>query len=395
MRVSARVFLCALLFAIPTFAQSPAVAAPPATPKRHVTDEYQGVKVVDDYRWLENWDDPQVKQWSAAQNARTRAYLDNLPSRSGIKDRLHQLFSASSDSYYDLQFRGGTLFALKFQPTAQQPILVALRSADDPSSAKVIFDPNTANGKGSIAMDFYVPSLDGKYVALALSENGSEDSAAHVIEVATGKELGDVVPRVNFATAGGSLDWKSDASGFYYTRYPQGNERPPEDANFYQQIYFHKLGTDPKQDIYVLGKDFPRIAEIQLHTSDDGKWLLASVGNGDGGQFAHYMMGLDGHWAQITNFEDGVVSVKFGEGDRGVNNAIYLLSRKNAPRGQILRLPLIPLNGKQPPFPLTQAQVVVRLSSGGPDEADRASIESFIPTAGRLYVRDIVGGPSR
>jgi len=94
-------------------------------------------------------------------------------------------------------------------------------------------------------VDFYVPSLDGKLVAVALSENGSEDSAAHVFEVATGKELRDRVPRVNFATAGGSIEWKADSSGFYYTRYPQGDERPARTPISYQQIYFHRLGSDP------------------------------------------------------------------------------------------------------------------------------------------------------
>jgi prolyl oligopeptidase len=274
-----------------------------------------------------------------------------------------------------------------------------MRSADDPASARVVFDPNTASEKGSLAIDFYVPSFGGKYVAAAMSENGSEDASAHVIEVATGKELSDVVPRVNFATGGGSIAWKADSSGFYYTRYPQGNERPPEDANFYQQVYFHRLGTDSKQDTYVIGKDFPRIAEIQLHTSDDGKWLLAAVANGDGGQFAHYLMDLDGHWTQLTHFEDGIVSAKFGPGDRSSDGALYLLSRKDAPRGQILRLPLLQSDHAQTEvtkFDLAQAKVVVPQSSGsGSDESARASIENFIPTWGRLYVIDIIGGPSR
>ena len=391
---SARLWFALFLLASSVLAQSPSIPKPPDTPKHAVTDEYlfpstPGVKVTDDYRWLENWNDPEVKQWSAAQNARTRGYLDHLPARPAIRARLAQLISATSASYWDLQFRAGMLFAMRYQPPQQQPAIVVMRSADDPASAKVIFDPNAASAKGSTAVDFFVPSFGARYVAATLSQNGSEDSSAHVFEVATGKELPDVVPRVNFATAGGSIAWKADNSGFYYTRYPQGNERPPEDANFYQQVYFHKLGTDARQDSYVIGKDFPRIAEIQLHTSDDGRWLLAAVANGDGGQFAHYLMDSSGHWTQLTHFEDGIVSVKFDVGERGLDSALYLLSRKDAPRGQILRLPLKQLD-------LAQAKVVVPQSPGtGPEESDRASIDSFEPTFGHLYVVDIMGGPSR
>jgi prolyl oligopeptidase len=386
--MSSRRLLCVSLsvcaFALTALAQSSSLPKAPDTPKRTVTDEYQGLKVTDDYRWLENWDDAAVKQWSAGENARTRQYFDQLPARPAVKARLKQLIAASSAAYYDLQFRAGVLFAEKYQPPQQQPMLVVLRSADDPASAKIIFDPNVASAQGSLSVDFYVPSFGGKYVAAALSENGSEDSSAHIFEVASGKELTDVVPRVNFATAGGSIAWKPDSSGFYYTRYPQGSERPPEDANFYQQVYFHKLGTDPKQDTYIIGKDFPRIAEIQLHTSDDGRFLLAAVANGDGGHFAHYLMDSDGKWTQITRFDDAVVSVKFG-----MDQALYLLSRKDAPRGQILRLPLAKLD-------LAQAKVMVPQSSGtGSDESDRASVEDFVPTWGHLYVVDIMGGPSR
>jgi prolyl oligopeptidase len=375
--------LCLLLIVASAQAQIP---KPPDTPSRPVADEIQGVKITDDYRWLENWDDPAVKQWSAAENARTRDYLDHLPARDAVKKHIHELVAASSASYYNLQFRAGMLFAEKYQPPLQQPQLIVMRSADDPASAKIVFDPNTVTSKGSLSVDFYVPSFGGKYVAAALSENGSEDASAHVFEVATGKELSDVVPRVNFATGGGSIAWKADSSGFYYTRYPQGSERAPEDANFYQQVYFHKLGTDARQDAYVIGKDFPRIAEIQLRASDDGHWLLCAVGNGDGGQFAHYLMDDDGHWTQLTRFEDGIVSVKFG-----VDQALYLLSRKDAPRGQILRLPLAQVD-------LAQAKVVVPQTPGtgsNGDESDRASIENFVPAWNRLYVIDLMGGPSR
>jgi prolyl oligopeptidase len=364
-------------------AQGPGQKTVPPADKRPVTDSYHGIKVVDDYRWLENWDDPAVKQWSAAENTRTREYLDALPSRPAIKGRLEQLIGASA-GYFALQYRPATLFAMKFDPAKQQPYLVAMPSPDAAASARVIVDPNAGSDKGSMSIQFYVPSLDGRLVAAALTENGSEDSAARVFDTATGKEVGDRVPRVNFATAGGSIAWNRDGSGFYYTRYPQGNERPPEDANFYQQVYFHKLGTPSAADTYVIGKDFPRIAEIQLASSDDGRYLLAAVANGDGGEFAHYLMDPDGRWTQITRFSDAVVSVKFGP-----DQSLYLLSHKNAPRGMLLRLPLSAPR-------LEKADVVVRQTPGtGDDERNRASIAAVVPTATRLYVIDLVGGPSR
>jgi len=349
-----------------------------------VVDAYHGVKVVDEYRWLENWDDPQVKAWSAAENQHTRAYFDHLADRPAIKARLRQMITSSSTAYFGLNFRGGQLFERKVQPPMQQPLLVALRSADDLTGEKIVFDPNQSRKEGSLAVDFYVPSLDGKYVAAAMSENGSEDAAVHVFETGTGKELPDRVPRVNFATAGGSLDWNADGSGFYYTRYPQGNERPPEDANFYQQIYFHKLGTDARQDVYVLGKDFPRIAEIGLHTSDDGKWLIARVANGDGGEYAHFVMNAAGKWTQVTRFEDKVVGAAVGPDD-----GLYLISHKDAPRGKVLRLPLADLR-------LDAARVVVPESPAtGAGELVNATVEDIAPTEGRLYVTYMAGGPEK
>ena len=138
-----------------------------------------------------------MKQWSAAENTRTREYLDALPSRPAIKQRLEALIGASA-GYFALQYRPGTLFAMKFDPAKQQPYLVAMASADAAASARVVVDPNAGSDKGSVSIQFYVPSLDGKLVAAALTENGSEDSAARVFETATGRELGDRVPAREF-----------------------------------------------------------------------------------------------------------------------------------------------------------------------------------------------------
>ncbi|HEX6896624.1 MAG TPA: hypothetical protein VF146_15195, partial [Bryobacteraceae bacterium] len=277
-----------------------AVAQPPATPKKPVTDVYNGVSVTDDYRWLENYADPAVKAWSEAQNQFARKYLDAVPKRDAIQSELEGLYSKPSPRYAALRAAGGLLFALKNQPPKEQPMLVALKSADDTQSERIILDPNQLDPSGGTEIDFFVPSRDGKLLAVSLSQGGSESGDVHVYETATGKEAGAPIPRVNGGTAGGSLAWNADGSGFYYTRYPREGERPPADMAFFQQVYFHRLGTDTKLDSYSLGKGFPRIAEIQLHSSDDGRYVLAAMANGDGGDIAHYLLGPEGAWHQVA-----------------------------------------------------------------------------------------------
>src|SRR5579859_6873825 len=348
---------------------------PPATPKRPVTDVYHGVKVVDDYRWLEDFNDPAVRAWADAQTAYARSYLDAVPARAALYEQLKRLLSHPSPAYYGLAYRGDVLFAMKSQPPKEQPFLITLESPDKPASERIVVDPNRLDARGSTAIDFYVPSRDGKLVAVSLSQGGSESGDVHIFEVATGKALADVIPRVNGGTAGGSLAWNADGSGFYYTRYPRGAERPKKDMGFYQQVYFHRLGTKTEADAYSLGKDFPRIAEIALQSSEDGRWILATMANGDGGEFAHYLLGPHGEWRQITRLADQVTRARFG-----LDGNLYMLSLQSAPYGKILKLPLE--GGK-----LAEAQVVVPES--------KAVIESFLPAATMLYVSDLVGGPSQ
>src|SRR5207248_7019594 len=133
-------------------------AVPPETPRKPVTDVYQGISVTDDYRWLEDGNNPAVKPWIEAQNAYTRAFLDRNPALPALRQRYRELMADPSPGYGDLRYAGGMLFAMKFQPPKEQPFLVTLKSADDPASAHVVLDPNDLDAKGKTSIDFYVPS---------------------------------------------------------------------------------------------------------------------------------------------------------------------------------------------------------------------------------------------
>ncbi len=266
------------------------------------------------------------------------------------------------------------LLGEKFDPARQQPSLVALRSVDDVTSEKVVIDPNALDAAGGTSVDWFVPSPDGTRVAVSLSRGGSEDGELHVYEVASGKELGEPIPRVNYGTAGGSVAWLPDGETFLYTRYPAPGERAPAEVHFWQQVWRHRMGTPVVQDVPELTEGLPRIAEIAFRSTRDARWIVADVKNGDGGEHAFYVREADGSWTQASRFEDRAIDAAPGQ-----DGYLYLLSvRAPALRGRVLRTTLARPD-------LAAAQVLV--PEGQP------AIQQVHVTEGRLYTVDEVGGP--
>ena len=251
---------------------SAAGAAPPETAVKPVIDMYHGVKVRDDYRWLEDGTSAETQKWVADEMAYTRALLDPRPGREAIHKRLTELLSIGNISVP--MMAGKHYFYSKREGMQNQPVLYVREGLD--GADRVLVDANQLSADGTVALDWYIPSENGKYLAYGTSASGSEMSTLHIVETKTGTILPDTIERTRAA----SVAWLHDNSGFYYTRYPKKGEVPDGQEMYNRHVFFHLLGSDPDTDDKIFGEgrdpeDWPNV-----HLSNDGHWLLIDVEQG-------------------------------------------------------------------------------------------------------------------
>jgi prolyl oligopeptidase len=334
-----------------------------------VTTTYHGVDVTEDYRWLEDASSEETIAWTKAQEARTREYLAAIPWRGALRSRVEELLRGERTSYGGLTSGGRTFFALKEQTPKQQRFLVALADLDDTTTEWVVLDPNVIDPSGETTIDFFVPSPDGERVAVSLSEHGTEDGTLHVYDVGSGDLLGEPIPHVNLM--GGSTAWRHDGSGFWYTL-------PADPEGFHQRVWYRDLGGGPDRVDLAGGFADDRIAENFLSASPDGRWVLDRVQRGDGGEWQIFLRGQDAEatWWQVADIPDTCVHAVLGDDD-----ALYLVSRRDAPRGKVLRLRVAP------GATITEADEIV--------PAADLTIDDLAVTRGSVWVVDMDGGPQQ
>jgi prolyl oligopeptidase len=333
-----------------------------------VTDIYHGVDVTEDYRWLEDATAEETIAWTKAQQQRTRAYFDGIGWRDTLRARVDQLLKAERTTYKRLVAGGSIFFALKVQTPRQRPFLVALTDLDDPATERVVVDPEAIDPSGGTAIDFFVPSPDGRKVAVSLSEHGTEDGSLYVYDAGSGKVADEPIPHVNLM--GGSVAWRHDSSGFWYTRCA-------DPAGFRQQVWFRELGGAPDYVDLAGGFADERIAEHDLSASPDGRWVMDRVQKGDGGEGQVFLrsQGAGGSWWQVAGIPDECVQAVLGP------DALYLLSRRDAPHGKVLRLPV---TGDAT---VAGAREIVPASA--------SVIDDLAVTRDTVWVVDIDGGPQQ
>jgi prolyl oligopeptidase len=357
----------------------------PAAPVRPVTDVYFGTAVVDNYRYMENLDDPEVQAWMKSQADYTRATLDTLPGRDALLQRIHALNNADVGRRGFIR-RGKRYFYRIVEPGAQQPKLYYRDGLN--GEEHLLLDPSTLGigSKTHYALDFYTPSWDGRFVAYGISAGGSEESVLHVLEVQNGKALEDAIDR----TSNSIVAWRTDNKSFFYLRYAR---RTPElranEMMYNARTYLHTLGVRGSGDgdpvvfgrgvaeqvmvpegqvtFIVLAPESPFAVAVANHNADDNPSTL----------YVAPLAAINGSrtpWRKFADVEDGVTEFHL-RGDQ-----LYFLSQHGASRFRLLRTSL-----SHPD--VAHSEVIVAEGHG--------VLTNFSVAADGLYVRERDGAVSR
>ena len=366
----------------------------PVAPVRPVTDDYYGTKVVDDYRYMENLNDPEVQAWFKAEDAYTRATLANIPGRDRLLARMKDVFT-SLELFGPMATRvtvhrlpGDRYFYQKLLPGESVPKLYVRQGLG--GEERLVVDPakievapsNRSKGKNALA--YLEISQDGKYVAVGITPGGSEnDTEIHVFDVTTGRETGDVI----LHAFGGDPQWLADNRSFVYARL---QDLPPDAPKIELlqkgRMYLHVLGTEPKQDRAVFGYgvvpaiDVDPKHGVSVWVSPGAKYAIGIDHPGVSRNSSYYIEPVDAvgtsnsAWRRIADLSDKVEDVAL-HGDE-----LYVLTFKNASRYKIVRT-----DARHPD--LSSAEVVVPPSD--------AVVETMNPAEDALYVQVLDGGIDR
>ena len=301
---------------------------PEARRSDHV-DDYFGTKVADPYRWMENLDSPEVKSWVEAENKLTFSYLETIPQRAAIKDRLTRLWNY--ERYSAPYKRGNRYFYAKNNGLQNQPVEYWQESlTGDPH---MLIDPNTLSPDGTVALSGIAYTEDGRLMAYGISASGSDWQEWHIRDVSTGKDLPDDLKWVKFSGA----SFTKDGKGLFYSRYDEPSQASMmQAANYYQKLYFHKVGTPQSEDVLVYERPDKKELGFSGNVTDDGHYVIVTVWQGSDRKNRVYYKDLSDPKSQVVRLLDD-----FDAGYHFIDNdgpVFWFQTDLDAPRGRVIAI---------------------------------------------------------
>ena len=305
----------------------------PKTKTVNVVDEQFGVKVADPYRWLE--DDvrvnPEVADWVKAQNAVTDAYLETLPGKKILAERMKRLFDY--ERFGLPEKAGGYYFFTKNDGLQNQSVLYArkgLKGAD-----RVLIDPNSWAKDGATALDSWVPSKNGTLLAYSIQDGGSDWRTLRVLDSATGKVLPDEIKWAKFT----NISWVGN-DGFLYSRFAEPKEGAAfQQLNYNQTVYYHKIGTPQSEDKAVYATpDKPEYGH-SAQVTHDGKWAVITTSSGTDEKYELHVMPLGKK--PTWKAQPLVMGLEYDWGlIEGMGNILWFTTNKDAPKLKVVTVDL-------------------------------------------------------
>ena len=303
----------------------------PRTNKVAQSDNYHGIEVRDPYRWLEDPDSPETKEWVQAQNEVTNNYLATIAARDKIKQRLTELWDY--EKYGSPFKRGDRYFYFKNDGLQNQSVLYTLKSLDD--AGEVLLDPNTLSEDGTIALSGLSISDDGQWLAYGLSTAGSDWVEYRVRNIATGEDTDDHLKRIKFSGA----SWTKDNQGFFYSRYDEPNEETKlEDVNYYQKLFYHRLGTTQAEDTLIYHRPDQKEWGFSGGVTEDGKYLIIGVWLGTDSKNLVFFKNLqqpDSEVVELISEFEASYGVIDNDGD-----TFWVQTDLDAPRSKVIAIAL-------------------------------------------------------
>jgi prolyl oligopeptidase len=323
---------CALAFAF-ACATLAAQSTPLIYPKAKTVDQvddYHGTKVADPYRWLEDTDSADTHAWVEAENKLTFGYLEQIPYRGAIRERLTKLWNY--ERFTAPAQQGGRYFYQHNSGLQNQNVLLVSESLN--AEPRVLLDPNTLSADGTVALTGTAITDDGKLMAYGTAASGSDWQEWHVRDVDSGKDLPDVIKWVKFSGA----SWTKDGKGFFYSRYdePKQDSATLRDANYFQKLYYHQMGTAQTDDKLIYERPDNKEMLFGGSVTDDGHYLVIHVSQGTSPKNRLYYKDLTLPDAPVVKLlDDFDAKYTFVDND---GPEFWIDTDLDAPRGRLIEI---------------------------------------------------------
>lgn len=300
----------------------------PVARKADQVDDYHGVKVADPYRWLEDLDSEETRKWVEAQNNLTFAFLNAIPQRTAIRERLTKLWNFEK---YGVPFKeGNRYFYTRNSGLQNQSVLYTVTALD--AQPQMILDPNTLSPDGTVAVSGLQVSPDGKLLAYSLSASGSDWQEWKVRDVETSKDLSDHLKWVKFS----GVSWSRDGKGFFYNRYDEPKADALKATNYFQKVYYHRLGTPQAEDILVYERPDQKDWLFGASVTEDGNYLIVTIYQGTDVKNRVYFKDLKAKDAPVVKLLDDFDAAYTFVGNEG--SRFWFQTDERAPRGKVIEI---------------------------------------------------------